>query len=748
MNRIVLALLLTVGATVARAGVLTWTTAGPETGSVSVVRSDPTNPDIVWAGTRGMGVFRSADGGLTWSSATQGIIGRSATTLAIDPSNSATVYAGTPLGTIYKTTNHGATWVSSGNGLFAGGAPITAMVIDPVSPSTLYVATQSQAVFPSLGVQKSTNGGQSWSDSGSNGLGTKNVYCLGIDPQNPGIVYAGGLFDNSDRPIFKTTNGGASWVSISNGVSALGVDAIGVDPLASGTLFFSQTGSLRKSTNGGTSWSSGGSGLPFSTVGTAIVYERNSSSNIWYATLSDVYRTTNGGTSWTAVKIANKRVNGLDVNSAGLVIAGTADSGLYRRPAGAATWTPANSGFLASRILSLIADRSSPGVVHAGTESTGIFKSIDHGRSWQLLSSDLLLSNVNALAIDPKRPTIMFAGTSGVSRSTDSGATWRSVGFFSRTNAIEIDPVVTDVIYVGTDTGVSKSTNGGNSFAGASTGLPSFTSVDALAIDPTSTMTLYAGVLGQGLFKSTDGAVSWTKKSSGMTDPDVEAIVIDPTQPATLYVATNGGGVFKSTNGGENWSEANSGLPSKLTLSLALSKDDPRTLYTGTSGSGVFQSTDAGGTWTQLGGTSPASSLVALAVEPGGNVIHAGAAGGVWSYQFRAFQPTIRITSPAEGASIVNRASIAASIVDFTLDCSTSGASGQGRGHWRIDVDGILDSTGCSSALPLAKSYTHGVHRVTISLRNPDDTSLSPSVESTVNVTIVPPGLHRRAVRR
>jgi photosystem II stability/assembly factor-like uncharacterized protein len=747
MTRKTLALLFLMGATAARAGVLTWTSNGPETGDVSVVQFDPGNPDIVWAGTRGMGVFRSADGGLTWSPASQGIIGRSVSALAVDPSSSATVYAGTPLGTIYKTTDHGATWVSSGNGLFAGGAPITALMIDPVTPSTLYVATESQAVFPSLGVQKSTNGGQSWFNSGSNGLGTKNVYCLGLDPQNPGTLYAGGLFDNFDRPIFKTTNGGTSWVSISNGVSALGVDAIGVDPLARDTLFFSQTGSLRKSTNGGTSWSSGGSGLPFSTIGTAIVYERNSSSNIWYATFNDVYRTTNGGTSWTAAKIANKRVNGLDVNSAGLVIAGTADSGLYRRPAEATAWTPANTGFLASRILSLIADPSSPGVVYAGTESTGIFKSIDHGRSWQLLSTSLLRSNVNALAIDPKRPAIMFAGTSGLSRSLDGGTTWQSVGFFSRTNAIAIDPVVTDVIYAGTSTGVSKSTNGGGSFSVASTGLPSLTSVDALAIDPTSTMTVYAGVAGEGIYKSTDGGASWTKKSSGMTDPDVEAIVVDPAQPATLYVATNGGGVFKSTSASESWSEANSGLPSKLTLSLALSKDDGA-LYTGTNGSGVFRSTDGGGTWTQLGGASPAPSLVALAAEPGGIVIHAGAAGGVWSYQFRAFQPAIAITSPANGASIVNRASIAARIVDFTLDCATGGAAGEGRGHWRIDVDGALDSTGCSPAMQLAKSYSHGAHRITVSLRNPDDSPLSPPAESTIDVTIVPPGLHRRAVRR
>lgn len=749
MGRTTWGLLLILGATVAHAGVLSWTTAGPETGAVSVVRFDPTNPQIVWAGTRGLGVFRSNDAGLGWSYAGTGIIGRSVTALVVDPSSSSTVYAGTPLGTVYKTTDGGANWVSSGTGLFPGGAPIRAMVIDPVTPSTLYVATESQAVFPSLGVQKSTNGGQSWADSGANGLGTKNVYALGIDRQNPAIVYAAGLWDNSDRPMFKTTNGGTSWVPISSSLSVLSVDAIGVDPLVSGTLFISQAGSARKSTNGGTTWGSGGTGLSSGGAATAIVYERNSSSNIWFASANDIYRTTNGGASWTAAKIANKRVNGLDVNADGVVIAGTADSGLYRRTANASSWTPSNSGFLASQILSLAADTASPGLIYAATAATGIFKSTDHGRSWQLLSNNFLLSNVNSLVIDPKKSSTLYAALGSFYRSTDSGSTWSLLAIFSDSYAIAVDPVVTDVIYVGTSSGVRKSTNGGTSFSGASAGLPTSGDVISLAIDPTSTMTVYAGMRTQGLYKSTDGGANWTKKSTGMTDPDVVSIAIDPTQPAVILAATDGGGVFKSTNAAETWSEVNSGLTTKLTRSLALSPSDPRTVYVGTTGSGVFQSTDGGATWTLLGGASPASNIAALAAEPGGNVIHAGSTGGgAWSYQFRAFEPSLRLTLPLEGGAITNRTILGATIEEFTLDCSTTASSGQSRGHWRIEVDGGLDSTGCTRTIQLAKIYSLGNHRITVSLRNPDGSALTPPVERSVNVTIVEQPPRRRAVRR
>lgn len=734
-------------ATAAQAAVLSWSTAGPETGSVSVVRFAPSDPQVVYAGGQ-LGVFRSVDAGRTWAFAGSGIIGRVVDALAVDPTNPSIAYAGSPLGTIYKTADGGASWTSVSSGLFPGNAPIRDIAIDPSSPSTLYAATHSAAVFPSLGVQKSTNGGQTWTDAGANGLGTKNVYAVAIDRNNPSVIYAGGLFDNSDRPLFKSTNGGASWVPISSGVPALSVDAIGVDPTNGNTLFIGQATGLRKSTNGGTSWGSGGSGLGFSIAPQVIVYEPGSSTNIWVASLSDIYRSTDGGSTWTAAKIANKRVRGLAVSSDRVVIAGTEDSGLYRRTSADSTWTPSNSGFLASQVLSLAADRNTDGVLFAGTNRTGLFKSTDHGRSWQVVLSNL--NAIGAVAIDPRNSATVYAAVGGsVYRSRDNGTTWSLLTIFTEANSIAVDPLVADVIYVGTDTGVRKGT--GSNFTSVSTGLPSG-DVVALAVDPGNSSTVYAGIRGQGFFKTTDGGASWTKKSTGMTDPDVVGIVIDPTQPSVVYAATDGGGVFKSSNGAENWTESNSGLPStRLTRALAMNSADPRTLYASTTSSGVFQSTDAGATWTPLGGASPAANLASLVVEKNGFVIHTGStSGGVWSYQLRAFDPTLRVSYPLEGATIANGTPVLTVVENFTLDCSTSGESGQGRGHIRIEVDGALDTTGCASNVRLTKTYSLGSHRITVSLRNPDGSALSPAVSQTVNVTVAEsePTKRRRGVRR
>ena len=120
----------------------------------------------------------------------------------------------------------------------------------------------------------------------------------------------------------------------------------------------------------------------------------------------------------------------------------------------------------------------------------------------------------------------------------------------------------------------------------------------ALAIDPTHPGTLYVGTVG--VFKSTDGAGSWTAADSGMTNAFYTvALAIDPTTPNTLYAGTDGG-VFKSTDGAGSWTAANSGLTRYAlhTLNaLAIDPTTPSTLYAGTSGGGVFKSTNAGGTW-------------------------------------------------------------------------------------------------------------------------------------------------------
>ena len=138
-------------------------------------------------------------------------------------------------------------------------------------------------------------------------------------------------------------------------------------------------------------------------------------------------------------------------------------------------------------------------------------------------------------------------------------------------NALAIDPVTPSTLYAGTEGGVFKTTDGGANWSAVSTGL-THTNVLALALDPATPTTLYAGTYG-GVFKSTDGGANWSAVNTGLTDNTVNILAIDPTTPTTLYAGT-GDGIFKSTNGGGDWSAVNTGLAETDVEALAIDPVD------------------------------------------------------------------------------------------------------------------------------------------------------------------------------
>jgi photosystem II stability/assembly factor-like uncharacterized protein len=174
-----------------------------------------------------------------------------------------------------------------------------------------------------------------------------------------------------------------------------------------------------------------------------------------------------------------------------------------------------------------------------------------------------------------------------------------SVSGSFRVLALAIDPITPTTLYAGVFCSMYKSTNGGGSWSAINVGLSNLGFVacpNALAIDLITPTTLYAGTQDGGVFKSTNGGSNWV--NTGLSSlGTVYALAIDLITPTTLYAGTQDGGVFKSTNGGSNWSTMNTGLPidtSRTTAAitpiraLALA---PTTLYAGTKG-GVFTFTN------------------------------------------------------------------------------------------------------------------------------------------------------------
>ncbi len=194
--------------------------------------------------------------------------------------------------------------------------------------------------------------------------------------------------------------------------------------------------------------------------------------------------------------------------------------------------------------------------------------------------------------------------------------------------ALAIDPATPTTLYAGADGfGAFKSTDAGSTWSNLLDG-----SVNALAIDPTTPSTLYAGT-DAGLFKSTDAGGTWSAAPGLPVGASVIALAIDPVTPTTLYAgASSLARVFKSTDAGATWSAADTGLPvddSATTFKSAFAIDPvtPSILYYAVWTGGVFKSSDAGGTWTALG--LEGESIAIDPVTPSTLYVGTGFAGGV-----------------------------------------------------------------------------------------------------------------------
>ena len=168
-------------------------------------------------------------------------------------------------------------------------------------------------------------------------------------------------------------------------------------------------------------------------------------------------------------------------------------------------------------------------------------------------------------------------------------------------------------MYVATNSaGVYRSEDGGVTWFARSIGIGN-PSIRALAIDPMSPLTLYAGGSGGAFFRSANGGDSWTQQNADLPPSDVSAIVVDLTDPQVVYAGLNGGGVWKgkwsSDEGKITWASANVGLTAagaKNIRALVVHPTDSRVLYAGTGGAGVFRSGDRGASWEPASGGLPA----------------------------------------------------------------------------------------------------------------------------------------------
>ena len=480
------------------------------------------------------------------------------------------------------------------------GGVINKLVIDPSNPSILY------AVGVQGGVFKTTDGGKSW-NSITVGLKISTIYAFAITPSNSAILYAGG-----DSGISKSINGGMSWSAVNIGLPVGSyITSLAVNPSNPAIVYASimhptnaggSRSTLYKSVNSGANWSEANSGLPSGGVIQSLTIDQFNPATLYAVSYgndysSGVYKSSDGGTYWW-------RIN-------------------YDMPTG----IPVNSIVIAP---------SNPSILYASTDNFGLYKSANGGLNWLSVSGNLPPSaSVKLVTVDPTTPDLLYAmaywgyngiiTNGGLFKSTNGGVSWAMLGNGLNHNAIlslAINPSNPATLYAGTFDpakgagGVYKSIDAGESWNAANSGLAAMTVV-ALAINPSHSAMLYAGVYGYGIFKSSDGGASWNQANTGLTDASVITLVIDQSNPARLYAGTlSGGGVFKSVDGGTSWSQTHRGDTNPAIASLAIAPSNPSILYAGTYGDGVFKSNDSGENWSQAGTGMINLAIYAIAVDP------------------------------------------------------------------------------------------------------------------------------------
>ncbi len=285
-------------------------------------------------------------------------------------------------------------------------------------------------------------------------------------------------------------------------------------------------------------------------------------STLFAATDNGAYRSTDGGRSWSSL-FAPTQVSAASARAFDELT--SPDASLVP----AITVCPAN-----------------PNVVYLGGWGSGVYRSADGGNSWQRRNTGLSDLWIYDLAVNPGNCNVVYAGTNsgGVFKTADGGGSWAAVnnGLGNReVRALAIAPGDASRLYVGTTTGVYRSYNVASSWQ-VSGGLPG-TTVWALAVPADNADVVYAGLDGQGVYKTSDGGSTWQARYSGPGNVKARTLAIDPKDTQVIYVGRDdGGGVYRSLDGGASWGVFNDGLGTFNVKSLWLDGGSCHTLHAGT----------------------------------------------------------------------------------------------------------------------------------------------------------------------
>ncbi len=576
--------------------------------------------------------------------------------ITFHPTDSNTFWVCAPAGGLWKTSNGGKTWSSNTDSLPTLG--ISAMVISYRNTDTMYIGTgdRDHGDATGLGVYMSTNGGKSWVSRNS-GMSTITIARLIMHPVNTKILLAA-----TANGIYRTTNSGGSWSQIITG----SFKDIVYNPLNPNTVYATKDGLFYLSTNGGTSFTQITSGLPSSGMYRGAIAVTPADTTYVYFLVCDftkymgTYLSTNGGVNFS---VKSTTPNVMDGSSNGSGSGGQAwydldvacdpkdkntifvgGVNVFKSTNAGVNWTISAHWIGSNTMPSIHADQHNleyhpiTNKLYTANDG-GIFYTPNSGAKWIDLSNGIGVSQLYKLGKSATTKDLLIAGFQDNGTGYFSGEEWNTVRGGDGMDCEwdhQDENYSYGALYYGNITRFYK---GSHDITVANNGVGSINEtgdwVTPYILRPDNTGTMFVGY--KNIWRNTaikSGSMSWTNISNNSSGSNIREIEISPAKTDILYFSRYDNKFFRSynANGTAKWVDLTSGLPATGTVSaIKCHPTDSNTVYIGLNGK-FYRSRNRGVNWTDLSSGLPNNTVNTIALDTSNSKfgIYVGTYTGVW----------------------------------------------------------------------------------------------------------------------